>query len=684
MRYSVKFIPLIIILLSCCLILVSPLAAGIANTPHHVVDGISGPGTGLADKQVMISSPLKNTGTASAGSSYSPLNLSSEAVITSDHRFWGKGDAAPQGSGVQKTIGPSGTIPVTIRPYPSSIGIPADGSSRVAETTEGNYGTSSAGQIAIAGSATPDLVVTAVSAPASASVGKSISISSCIRNSGDASSSYFYVYFYLSEDRTIGTGDMYLGKVFVPSLLAGSEKTLAYSAIIPTTAAPGTWYIGAVADGTRRIAEKNEENNTGSGTPVTVQRSSRPPSIVLPTPQPTTPVFSGKPDLVITSVSAPVSGSAGRSATLSSIVKNTGDAPASYSYVIFYLSRDTTLDAGDPYLGRGYVSSLMAGSTKTVSITPLIPFGTAEGTYYICSVADGTGLVIEKDEGNNIGVSGVLTITGPPRPDLMAVSVSSPQSGSPGGIIDLQLTVRNSGTIPVPETGAAVWLSPDPVIGTGDILLGPVSVPDISGGMTNTLSVSMIIPASVAPGTYYLGITLDSAGEVAESDESNNVACSSGTLVISPVSGGSLEEQVEIAIIRYTNQERLSAGLSPLAISPKLTAVARSHSLDMKIRDFFSHNNPDWLDPFDRMTAGGYTFWCAAENIACTSSFTKSSTADEVGRYFVQEMWMQSTGHRENILDSCITEIGVGVVYEGDRSSSPYGFIATQNFGKPR
>jgi uncharacterized protein YkwD len=46
-------------------------------------------------------------------------------------------------------------------------------------------------------------------------------------------------------------------------------------------------------------------------------------------------------------------------------------------------------------------------------------------------------------------------------------------------------------------------------------------------------------------------------------------------------------------------------------------------------------------------------------------------------------MWMQSTGHRENILSASYTEIGIGVVYESDRSSSPYGFIATQEFARP-
>jgi uncharacterized protein YkwD len=192
------------------------------------------------------------------------------------------------------------------------------------------------------------------------------------------------------------------------------------------------------------------------------------------------------------------------------------------------------------------------------------------------------------------------------------------------------------------------------------------------------------IPATVPAGRYYLGTIIDQANEIIETSEGNNIAFDSGPVQIAQsVPGGSIEAQVEAAIFKYTNQERIAAGISPLARDSLLTSVARAHSLDMKQRDFFSHTNPDWISPFQRMTAAGYVYSAASENIAATSLFTLSSNPDEVGRYIVQEMWMQSTGHRENILDATYTEIGIGVVYESDRSSSPYGFIATQNFGRP-
>jgi uncharacterized protein YkwD len=245
--------------------------------------------------------------------------------------------------------------------------------------------------------------------------------------------------------------------------------------------------------------------------------------------------------------------------------------------------------------------------------------------------------------------------------------------------------VKNDGTAYSGNTGAAIYLSPDSSITQADTYIGLVSVPSIAAGSSVSLNGNVAIPSTVPAGSYYLGTIIDQANSVSETNEGNNIAYDSTPVSITQtVPGGSVEAQVEAAILKYTNQERTAAGRLSLSQNAVLTSVARAHSLDMKNRNFFSHTNPDGLDPFQRMNAAGYYYWAAAENIAATSYFTLSSNPDEVGRYFVQEMWMKSTGHRENILSTSYTQIGIGVVYESDRSSSPYGFIATQDFGRPR
>jgi len=268
--------------------------------------------------------------------------------------------------------------------------------------------------------------------------------------------------------------------------------------------------------------------------------------------------------------------------------------------------------------------------------------------------------------------------------DLVAASVTSAGTGTAGGILDIRMLVRNDGTSFTRTTGAAVYLSSDQAISPGDTYLGLVPVPSLNGGSSATINRTLSIPSTVPAGTYYCGIILDHANILVEADEGNNIACSPVPVIITTAQPGqSVEAQVEDAILRYTNQERVAAGVTPLVRNGLLTTVARAHSLDMKERDFFSHTNPDRLTPFQRMDAAGYSYRSAAENIAASSSYTLASNPDEVGRHLVQDLWMNSRGHRETLISPKYTEIGIGVVYDPDKSASPYGFIATQDFGRP-
>jgi uncharacterized protein YkwD len=111
------------------------------------------------------------------------------------------------------------------------------------------------------------------------------------------------------------------------------------------------------------------------------------------------------------------------------------------------------------------------------------------------------------------------------------------------------------------------------------------------------------------------------------------------------------------------NAERATAGCAPLSADSGLAAVARAHSADMRDRDFFSHDNPDGLDPFDRAAAAGLD--ARAENIA----YGYADAAE------VMAGWMGSRGHRENILDCDLRTLGVGV------ATGPGGPWWTQLFG---
>ncbi|MBV7699782.1 CAP domain-containing protein [Streptomyces sp. TRM70350] len=119
-------------------------------------------------------------------------------------------------------------------------------------------------------------------------------------------------------------------------------------------------------------------------------------------------------------------------------------------------------------------------------------------------------------------------------------------------------------------------------------------------------------------------------------------------------------------VIDLTNHERAHAGLPPLGPDPVLAGAAQAHSADMVARDFYSHTAPDGRQPWDRAAAAGSTRRSIGENIACGQ---RSPTEVVTG-------WMNSPGHRANILKPGFTHIGIGFACGGRA-----GTYWTQLFG---
>lgn len=118
-------------------------------------------------------------------------------------------------------------------------------------------------------------------------------------------------------------------------------------------------------------------------------------------------------------------------------------------------------------------------------------------------------------------------------------------------------------------------------------------------------------------------------------------------------SGVSAYEQ---EVIRLVNIERSKQGLKSLTYDWQLSRVARYKSQDMKDKGYFSHTSPTYGSPFEMMKSFGISYRTAGENIA-----KGQRTPSEV-----VNAWMNSSGHRANILNSSFTKIGVGYVKDGN------------------
>jgi uncharacterized YkwD family protein len=113
---------------------------------------------------------------------------------------------------------------------------------------------------------------------------------------------------------------------------------------------------------------------------------------------------------------------------------------------------------------------------------------------------------------------------------------------------------------------------------------------------------------------------------------------------------------IEQQVLTLTNQERAKGGLKPLATDAALMNTARAKSTDMSKNNYFSHTSPTLGSPFDQMKAKGIQYKAAAENIAMGQK-----TAAEVVKG-----WMESPGHRANIMNGTYTHIGIGYDANGN------------------
>ena len=113
--------------------------------------------------------------------------------------------------------------------------------------------------------------------------------------------------------------------------------------------------------------------------------------------------------------------------------------------------------------------------------------------------------------------------------------------------------------------------------------------------------------------------------------------------------------EYEKEVVRLVNEIRVENGLNELTLNTEHSDIARLKSQDMKDKGYFSHTSPTYGSPFDMMKSFGVTYKSAGENIAMGYSTPEA----------VVDGWMNSKGHRENILNSSYKEIGVGYVSSG-------------------
>ncbi len=420
-------------------------AQPITIAPDLVVT-LTAPVSVTAGATMSVSDTTKNIGGATAPASTTRYVLTADGTVQpSDPVLLSRAiPALAAGAGSAATtsvVVPGGTPPATY-----VLVAVADAEGVVAEGNESNDTASKSITVLAPGS--PDLVFTAFTAPATAGIGASFSVSTTTKNQGTTSAVASVIRFYLSADGTLDPTDPLIGSRSVAALAAGASTILTASLTVPAGTAPGNYVIIAREDATDVVVETNETNNLATR------------AIVI------------GPDVVVTSLTVPSTAAPGQTISLKDTTKNAGAGSAVASTTRFYLSTDGIVDPGDLVLANRSVPVLSTGATNTTTTTTIVPGTAAPGSYFVIAVADADGVVAETVETNNTLVQ-PLTITGLPGDGPLSLLTQVPTGGAAYDV------VLDSGFAYVANDDGLTVLELS--VPTAPTVRGSVAVADVTG-----------------------------------------------------------------------------------------------------------------------------------------------------------------------------------------------------------
>lgn len=478
-----------------------------------------------AGATLSVSDTVSNIGTRAASNVRVGIYLSSDASVTATDRLLGFRSIASLDVGANSSAGGTLTIPTTVGAGTYFVGAIVDDLATIAERSETNNVRLAASTVAVAPAILPDLEPAAIGVlQTSVLAGGMIDVSDSVRNSGVAAAGAFQVGIFLSSDATLDDADVLLGVRAVPSLAAGALSSASDVLVIPPSIASGTWWIGARVDAQNAVSELDELDNA---------------LVASHSIQVTAPP---RPNLVMSAFSiASTSVDSGTSLGVQDTVSNVGPGAATSFEIAVYLSSDPDVTRTDTRLGARTLPLLASGASDSSAGALVIPADVPGGTYWVGAIADAGLDVLETLEADNTRVAAQpLTVTVPPRPDLVPVSLSFTPTvvdTTLGETVHVSESLTNSGVVPAGAFRVGVYLSTNNVISTSDVLLGSRDVGGLAVGASSSATSDLAVPAGVGAGTYYVGLIVDDLGQELELSEANDALLASSTLdvVASPL-----------------------------------------------------------------------------------------------------------------------------------------------------
>ena len=479
--------------------------------PDLVLSALQLPSTVAPGSVVSIADTTKNQGAGITGTSVTRFYLSTNATLDAEDTLLEGSRAVPSLAAGASSSGSTGvTFPANLAVGSYYVIGKADADATVGETNEGNNTSLRSVQIGA------DLVVSALTVPASVTAGAAVVVTDTTKNQGTGGAGPSTTRFYLSANGSLDSSDTLLsGSRGVAALAVGGSSTGSTSVAIPENVPAGSYFLIAKADADAAVAETSETNNTAA----------RPVSL--------------GPDLVVSALQPPATAAPGAAVSIADTTKNQGGNAAGGSITRFYLSTNAVLDATDTLLeGSRTVPPLAAGASSSGSTSVEFPANLAVGMYYLIAKTDADAAVAEASETNN--TASRLIQSGA---DLVVAALGVPASAVAGATIVVTDTTKNQGAGVAGPSTTRFYLSANASLDSTDILLdGSRAVPSLAEGASSTGSTTVTIPAGLPAGTYCVFAKADADAVVVETFEGNNTTLRSlsvaAQLVALGLSGG--------------------------------------------------------------------------------------------------------------------------------------------------
>ncbi|MCB9854669.1 MAG: hypothetical protein H6818_03200 [Phycisphaerales bacterium] len=500
--------------------------------PNHTLPQSAAPAQSIA-----LSWRITNSGLAAT-----PVSTWRDRAYLSNDNSLGSGDTLLATQTRGQVLEPGASYDVTanaVLPLVAAgdyfIIVRTDDGNDVFEAGTGEANNLSISPFIVTGDAS-DLSIVSISSPDAVQSGQSVHVAWTVTNAGTLTTNAvaWVDHVYLSTDQLIDSGDLILGARThsqLGGLPVGESYTQSADFLVPPLVG-GIFYILVRTDVNNSVFETNENNNVLSA------------AMVINVEQ--APLA----NLTVSNVSLPETAVSGQPLSVSWTVENNGQGPtngSSWNDSVF-LSRDLFFDPGeDLYLGgRTRNGPLPTDGSYSVSMELDIPFGRS-GLYYVFIVTDRNAQVAEANEDDNIAIaSDPVEITLPAPSDLMVTEITPGVTAELGQEIFFSWVVTNIGDQPVMGgwrdsaylSADDQWDINDPRIRwrVGNTLTDSYPVPPttLNPGDSRTITATGRIPAGL-PGTYHVIVRSDVFNQIPETDESNNLSVSAGTLDISAI-----------------------------------------------------------------------------------------------------------------------------------------------------